>query len=168
MRSSNIKGIAARNDELPENRRMLFRIGITLGDVIQEGERIYGDGVNIAARLEGLAELGGICISKTAFDHIATKLTYGYDFLGDQSVKNIDNPVGAYRVSLEPCVSESTKPVSKQKNILELATYRVAVIAIIVIAAVLWLIPFPWQQPAIETASEVSMAPTCLKSRRLT
>ena len=152
------KELQARNDELPENRRMLFRIGINLGDVIQEGERIYGDGVNIAARLEGLAEPGGICISKTAFDHIATKLPYGYDFLGDQSVKNIDKPVGAYRVSLEPRVSEATKPVSKQKNILERTTYRVAIIATIVIAAVLWLIPFPWQQPAIETASEANMA----------
>ena len=152
------KELQARNDELPENRRMLFRIGINLGDVIQEGERIYGDGVNIAARLEGLAEPGGICISKTAFDHIATKLPYGYDFLGDQSVKNIDKPVGAYRVSLEPRVSEATKPVSRIKNILEGTTFRVALIAIIVITAALWLLPFPWQQPAIETASEANMA----------
>jgi len=77
------KEIKARNDELPENRRMQFRIGINLGDVIQEEERIYGDGVNIAARLEGLAEPGGICVSKTAFDHIESKLPYGYDFIGD-------------------------------------------------------------------------------------
>ena len=74
------KEINARNNELPENRRMQFRVGINLGDVIQEGERIYGDGVNIAARLEGLAESGGICISKTAFDQIETKLPYGYEF----------------------------------------------------------------------------------------
>ncbi|MGD2038133.1 MAG: adenylate/guanylate cyclase domain-containing protein, partial [Desulfobacterales bacterium] len=68
------KEIKSRNDELAENRRMQFRIGINLGDVIQEEERIYGDGVNIAARLEGLADPGGICISKTAFDQIETKL----------------------------------------------------------------------------------------------
>ncbi len=61
------KEIHARNDELPENRKMQFRIGINLGDVIQEEERIYGDGVNVAARLEGLSNPGGICISKTAF-----------------------------------------------------------------------------------------------------
>ncbi|NNK92945.1 MAG: tetratricopeptide repeat protein [Desulfobacterales bacterium] len=152
------KELQARNDHLPDNRRMLFRIGINLGDVIQEGERIYGDGVNIAARLEGLAEPGGICISKTAFDHIATKLPYGYDFLGDQSVKNIDKPVGAYRVSLDPRVSDAVKPVSWQKSILERSSYKVAIITIIVIAAALWLIPFPWQQPAIETASEANMA----------
>ncbi len=71
------KEIKARNDELHENRRMQFRIGINLGDVIQEEEQIYGDGVNIAARLEGLSEPGGICISKTAFDHIESKLPYG-------------------------------------------------------------------------------------------
>ncbi len=65
------KELQARNADLPENRRMQFRIGINLGDVIEEGENgIYGDGVNIAARLEALADPGGICISKTAFDHI--------------------------------------------------------------------------------------------------
>jgi TolB-like protein/class 3 adenylate cyclase len=103
------KEIKARNDELPENRRMQFRIGINLGDVIQEKERIYGDGVNIAARLEGLAEPGGICISKTAFDHIESKLPYGYEFLGDQTVKNIARPVGAYRVTMDPRVSGVVK-----------------------------------------------------------
>ena len=64
------KELQARNSELPENRRMQFRIGINLGDVIEEEERIYGDGVNIAARLEALADPGGICVSKAAFDHI--------------------------------------------------------------------------------------------------
>ena len=66
------KEFQARNAELPENRRMLFRIGVNLGDVIEEESRIYGDGVNIAARLESLADPGGICISKTAFDQIET------------------------------------------------------------------------------------------------
>jgi adenylate cyclase len=81
------KEIKARNEELSESRRMRFRVGIDLGDVIQEEDRIYGDGVNIAARLEGLSEPVGICISKTAFDHIESKLPYGYEFLGDQPVK---------------------------------------------------------------------------------
>jgi hypothetical protein len=80
---------------------MQFRIGVNLGDVIEEGERIYGDGVNIAARLESLAEPGGICVSKTAFDQIETKLPMGYEYLGEQPVKNIAKPVGAYRVVLE-------------------------------------------------------------------
>jgi adenylate cyclase len=95
----------ARNAELPENRKMQFRIGINLGDVIEEGERIYGDGVNIAARLEALAEPGGICVSKTAFDHIESKLPLGYEYLGEQTVKNIAKPVGAYSVLLEPRVT---------------------------------------------------------------
>jgi adenylate cyclase len=94
----------ARNAELPENRRMVFRIGVNLGDVIEEEGRIYGDGVNIAARLEALADPGGICISKTAFDHIESKLPLGYQFLGEQTVKNIAKPVGAYKVLMEPRV----------------------------------------------------------------
>jgi adenylate cyclase len=96
------KDISARNTDLPENRKMQFRIGINLGDVIQVGDRIYGDGVNIAARLGGLSEPGGICISKTAFDQIESKLTYGYDFIGDQTVKNISKPVAAYRILIKP------------------------------------------------------------------
>jgi len=95
------KELQARNTELPEGRKMQFRIGVNLGDVIEEGERIYGDGVNIAARLESLADPGGICISKTAFDQIETKLPFGYEFIGEQTVKNIAKPVGAYRVVLE-------------------------------------------------------------------
>jgi adenylate cyclase len=94
----------ARNAELPENRRMVFRIGVNLGDVIEEEGRIYGDGVNIAARLEALAEPGGICISKTAFDHIESKLPLGYQFLGEQTVKNIAKPVAAYKVLMVPRV----------------------------------------------------------------
>ena len=97
--------LKARNAELPENRKMQFRIGINLGDVIEEGDRIYGDGVNIAARLEALADPGGLCISKTAFDHIETKLPFGYEFLGDQEVKNIAKPIGAYRVLMNPRVT---------------------------------------------------------------
>lgn len=99
------KELEARNAELPEHRRMQFRIGINLGDVIEEGDKIYGDGVNIAARLEALADPGGICISRTAFDHIETKLPLGYEFLGEKSVKNIAKPVGAYRVLLDPRVT---------------------------------------------------------------
>jgi class 3 adenylate cyclase len=91
-----------RNAQLATDRRMEFRIGINLGDVIAEGDRIYGDGVNIAARLEGLAEPGGICISRTAYDQIEDKLPFGYEYLGQKEVKNISKPIHAYRVLLEP------------------------------------------------------------------
>ena len=93
--------LKARNADLPENRRMLFRIGINLGDVIEEQDRIYGDGVNIAARLEALAEGGGIRISGTAFDQVENKLELGFEYLGEQAVKNIRKPVRVYRVGLD-------------------------------------------------------------------
>jgi adenylate cyclase len=91
----------ARNVELPENRKMEFRVGINLGDIIQEGERIYGDGVNIAARIEGLAEAGGICVSRNVYDQVKTKLDLGYEYLGEHTVKNIAEPVRVYRVHME-------------------------------------------------------------------
>src|SRR3989449_9817852 len=86
-----------RNADLAPDRRMEFRIGINLGDVIVEGERIYGDGVNIAARLESLAEPSGICISGTVYDQVETKLALRYEYLGAQIVKNITKPVPVYR-----------------------------------------------------------------------
>ena len=93
--------LRAKNSLLPENRRMEFRIGINLGDVIEEGERIFGDGVNIAARLEGLAEAGGICISGSAFEQIENKLPLHYDYLGEHEVKNIIRPVRVYRALMD-------------------------------------------------------------------
>ncbi len=96
------KELKARNAELPEHRKMEFRIGINIGDVIQEGDRIYGDGVNIAARLETLAEPGGICISRMAYDQIESKLPLGYEYMGEQVAKNISKPIHAYRVIIEP------------------------------------------------------------------
>jgi adenylate cyclase len=98
-----------RNRELPEGRRMEFRIGVNLGDVVEEGDNILGDGVNVAARMEGLAEAGGICISGTAYDQVKNKLAFGYDYLGDQTVKNIKEPVRVYRVLMEPGVTKPGK-----------------------------------------------------------
>jgi TolB-like protein/class 3 adenylate cyclase/Tfp pilus assembly protein PilF len=99
------KELKTRNGELPENRRMEFRIGINLGDVIQEGDNIYGDGVNIAARVQSLAEGGGICISRTTFDQVEKKLGLGFEYLGEQTVKNIARPVRVYRVAIETPVA---------------------------------------------------------------
>ena len=91
-----------RNAELPIDSRMEFRIGINLGDVIEDGDRIYGDGVNIAARMESLAEAGAICISGTSYDQIKNKLNLGYKNLGENRVKNIAEPVRVYRVLMDP------------------------------------------------------------------
>ena len=145
------KELKSRNAELPENRKMKFRIGINLGDVIQEEDRIYGDGVNIAARLEALADPGGICVSKTAFDHIETKLPLGYEFLGEQEVKNIAKPVGAYRVVMEPRVTvadvkEKVIPFWRRKAAISGA---IAILTVI-IGAMVW--KFYLRPPPIEPA----------------
>jgi adenylate cyclase len=119
--------LKARNAQLPENRRMEFRIGINLGDVIEEEGRIYGDGVNIAARLEGLAEPGGICISGTVYEHVRSKLTLWNEYLGEHSVKNIVEPVRVYRVLLEP---EAAAEVGEEKRV-GLRRWRWAVVAVV-------------------------------------
>jgi adenylate cyclase len=153
------KELQSRNAELPENRRMDFRIGINLGDVIEEEDRIYGDGVNIAARLEALADPGGICVSKTAFDQIETKLPLGYEYLGDQDVKNISKAVGAYRVLMDPRVTVAGA-VEKEKEVPD--GRRKAIFAggvaliLVVIAGLIW--HFYFRPPPIEPASVEKMA----------
>ena len=96
------KELNANNADLPENRRMQFRVGVHLGDVIEDENRIYGDGVNIAARLESLADAGGICISGSVYKQVKNKLTLGFEFLGERGVKNIAEPINVYRVLMEP------------------------------------------------------------------
>lgn len=108
------EALDSQNAPLPENRKMKFRIGINLGDVIQDGSRIYGDGVNIAARLEGLAEAGGICISGSVYDQVKNKLSLEFDYLGDRSVKNISDPVNVYRV-IRPAEAISLRAGEKSR-----------------------------------------------------
>jgi TolB-like protein/Tfp pilus assembly protein PilF len=105
--------LAKRNMELPDNRKMEFRIGINVGDVIEEKGRIYGDGVNITARIEGLAEAGGICISGRVFDQVENKLDLAYAYLGEQKVKNITRPIRAYVVRM---ASDETEPKVGRKH----------------------------------------------------
>jgi TolB-like protein len=91
-------GMVAANGDVPEARRIVLRIGVNLGDVIVEGSDLYGDGVNVAARLEGIADPGGILVSGTTFDHVTNKIDAGFEELGAQSLKNISEPVRVYRV----------------------------------------------------------------------
>ncbi|MBW2722579.1 MAG: adenylate/guanylate cyclase domain-containing protein [Deltaproteobacteria bacterium] len=147
-----------RNAELPETRKMKFRIGINLGDVVEEGERIYGDGVNITARVEGLAEGGGICISGTVYDSIKNKLPLSYESLGEHTVKNIKEPVRVYRMRIGP---DATAPVMREKE----ARVRnwqkavlVAVVAIVVTAGAWAIWNFYFRSPTIEPASIARMA----------
>ena len=123
-----------RNADLPVARQMRFRIGINLGDVIVEGPRLYGDGVNIAARLESLAEGGGICLSGTAYDQIEGKLPLDYEFMGQHSVKNIARPVRVYRVRLEPGSAARSLPRTRRAG--PRAKALIAAIAIVILLAV--------------------------------
>lgn len=125
------KELKVRNDELPQNRKMEFRIGINLGDVIEEGDTIYGDGVNIAARLEGLAGGGGLCISRTAFDQVKNKMKLGYEYLGEHTVKNIAEPVRVYRVLMEP--EDAGKIIGEEKP----KPWRLAVISVVLVLVLL-------------------------------
>src|SRR5262250_1022602 len=102
--------LESRNAELASSRQMRFRIGINLGDVIVQDDHLYGDGVNIAARLEGLAEGGGICVSGTAYDQIEGKLPLAFEFSGEHTVKNIARPIRVYRLRLEPDAPAGASP----------------------------------------------------------
>jgi adenylate cyclase len=114
------KEIKSQNAQFPDNRKMLFRIGINLGDLVVNGDRIYGDGVNIAARLESMADPGGICISRTAYDQIEDKLPLGYEYLGEKAAKNIVKPIRAYKVLFEAELeSDKTKPIQIEKEPIE-------------------------------------------------
>jgi adenylate cyclase len=150
------KEIKAKNADLPENRRMEFRIGINLGDVIEEGERIYGDGVNVAARIEGLAEGGGICISRTAFDQVKNKLNLGYENLGEHSVKNIAEPVRVYRVLMEPEAAGKVIDEERPRRVRWVAI--AAVITIVFSAGGLAIWNFYFRPPSMEVASVEKMA----------
>jgi len=109
--------LAERNEELPEDRKMVFRIGVNLGDVVEEKNRIYGDGVNIAARIESICEGGGVCISGTTFEHIENKLDLEFEDLGDHEVKNITKPVRVYRVQLMTEPKEWKNPPHQKPSI---------------------------------------------------
>jgi adenylate cyclase len=150
--------LRVRNAELPENRRMQFRIGVNLGDVVEEEERIYGDGVNIAARVEGLAEGGGICISGTVYDSIRNKLSLSYESLGEHTVKNITEPVRVYRMRVGP---EAAAPAVKEekggpKHRRWAVMSGIALLIIIIAAAIIW--NFYLRHPSVEPASEDRMA----------
>jgi adenylate cyclase len=153
------KELKLRNDELPEARRMEFRIGVNLGDVVEDGESIYGDGVNIAARVESLADGGGICISGTSYDQIGKKLPFGYEYLGEQTVKNIEKPIRVYRVLMEP---EAVGKVIGEKRFIGRISRRAAISAIIVLVIVAggligWNI-YLQQSKKVEPASIEKMA----------
>jgi adenylate cyclase len=151
------KILKKKNEELIENKRLEFRIGVNIGDVIQDGDSLYGEGVNIAARIEGLAEPAGVCISRNAYDHVKNKLTLGFEYIGEHSVKNIRDPVRVYKVLMDPddagkLLGDVPKKVTKKW------IWATAVLAIIVIASVVWQVYQNMAKPELQPSSINRMA----------
>ena len=150
--------LETENGKLPDNRRMDFRIGINLGDIIHKDDRIYGEGVNVAARIESLADPGGICISRGVFDQIKNKVRQGFEYLGEHAVKNITEPVRIYRVLLAPeyegrVIGEPAARSTKMKRPAAVA------IAMIVVASVLLLWMYYPRLPDKRLTSEAQTSP---------
>jgi len=125
------RAMADRDLDLAEERRLRFRIGVNLGDVIADGGDIYGDGVNIAARLEGLAVPGGICVSGTVRDHIGERLPYAFEDMGEQSVKNIARPVRVYALRPKDTAGSPTASVSSAtSSLLHVAAPRLSIVVL--------------------------------------
>ena len=127
--------LKARNAQLPENRKMEFRIGVNLGDVIQDNDSLYGDGVNIAARVEGLAQPGGICISGTVYEHIKNKLTLWNEYMGEHAVKNIAEPIRVYQIGMAPGTASSKKRGGKQSVLKQRKKAALALGALLILGA---------------------------------
>jgi len=158
------QALKTRNGELPEDRRMLFRIGINLGDVIEEDGKLYGDGVNVAARIEQLAEGGGICTSGTAYDQVKNKIPVGYEYQGEESVKNIPDPIRVYRILPGVTGTRVGKPRRARGNLVRgtlLATVGGAIVALF--ALILWRTyyrpPVVPQEPVAGTTRGLPLPP---------
>ena len=137
------RAMVDRDLDLTEERRLRFRIGINLGDVIADGDDIYGDGVNIAARLEGLAAPGGICVSGTVRDHIGDRLPYAFEDMGEQSVKNIARPVRAYALRPDGLAAVPAPGLPARPSARGRAIIGTLAAAVLVIACIAW-----WFWPA--------------------
>jgi TolB-like protein/class 3 adenylate cyclase/rhodanese-related sulfurtransferase/Flp pilus assembly protein TadD len=151
------QALAERNAKVPEDRRITYRMGINIGDVIVEGDDIYGDGVNVAARLEAMADPGRICVARNVYNQVKTKAEVGFEDLGEQKVKNIPEPVQVFRVLLPSPTAEPTAapaPAAKRSLRWLVAAGGLAVL-VAVAGVVLW--QRPWQ-PREEPASVEAMA----------
>jgi adenylate cyclase len=153
------RAMAAREADVPEDRRIQYRVGINLGDIVIDGDDILGDGVNVAARLQEIAEPGGICISGTAYDAAKAGAEVGFEYLGEQQVKNISEPIRTYRVLLEPealgkVIGERKRPAKPMGWRLGVVAAAAALVVVVAIVAVRWQ---PWA-PDVEPASVERMA----------
>ncbi len=152
--------LKTENANLPSERRMEFRIGVNIGDVMVDGEQIYGDGVNVAARLESLADPGGICISRTVHENIRNKLPLNYEDLGEQSVKNIAEPVRVFRVMMEGRAAARTTAKATERSLRKHWRGGVFSLAgLTLIAAVIVFVQHLSLRPPTTTAS-IPLAPS--------
>jgi adenylate cyclase len=148
--------LAARNAGQLEERRLEFRIGVHMGDVTIEGDRLYGDGVNIAARLEGLADPGGICISATIHEQVERKIEFGFEDLGPKEVKNIAKPVRVYRVRLDSAATRRKTPAVAHRR----AVGASLVLGCVVVGGlVVWLWPPPPPPTSFGNAPAIAVLP---------
>ena len=138
------RGLAERNADMPEDQRIQVRIGINLGEVIVEGEDRYGEGVNIATRLEQLAEPGGIYVSGKVAKEVEKRLAFGFEPMGDQKVKNIAEPVSVFRIKLDGTSARRLGPSASRRA----WPWAAAIAAVVLVIAGAW---FAWRPPAPET-----------------
>jgi len=156
------RAMADRDLDLAEERRLRFRIGVNLGDVIADGDDIYGDGVNIAVRLEALAAPGSICVSGTVRDHIGDRLPYAFDDMGEQSVKNIARPVRVYALRPEAVADLPARSVQFEASRRRPTTFvamAAAAAAVLVIAVIAWWL---WPATRFSPSATVASAPAAI------
>jgi adenylate cyclase len=161
------RGMIARNAEIPQDRRIELRIGINVGDVIIDGDDIQGDGVNVAARLEALAEPSGLCISGTAYEQVRDKLPFAFADRGEQTVKNISRPVRVYALGADAMAALSDMPASMEgagapprrlRDLRSILQAAAGTAAVIVLAAGMWLAVRPAKGPEMSaTATHLSI-----------
>ena len=151
------KTLKEKNEILPEEKRLKFRIGVNIGDIIQDGGNLYGEGVNIAARIEGLACAGGICISRNVYDHVKNKLNLGYEYIGEHSVKNIKDPVWIYKLLIADEDAGKLIGVKPKRARKKWLVPAVAVAAVIV-TSIIWHFVQSAYRPEFEPASIEKMA----------
>jgi len=149
--------LKVKNADLPDDKCLEFRIGVNIGDVVQDGDSLYGEGVNIAARIEGLADPGGVCISRGAYEHVKNKLKLGYEFIGEHSVKNIKDPVRVYQVLMD--IEDAGKVIGEK---LKPSARKWAWSAVIALTIIFTIIGYQFYQrlsaPEFEPASIEKMA----------
>jgi len=157
------RGMAERNAGVAHDQRIEFRVGVNVGDIIIDGDDIFGDGVNVAARLEGLADPGGICVSRVVRDQVIDKLGFAFDDLGSKEVKNIERPVEVFRVAFDapPGAAAAPSSASRRSGGGDHRRLALGAAALLGLAGAAILVVFVWQQPA-------KIAPYSAQDRRMT